>query len=549
MNRNANVEKQFGMQPRADIPRAAFRMHQNLKTTIGFDNVTPIFCEEALPTDRWHVQATYFGRLLTPIFPVMDNMWLEVFYFFVPNRLVWNHWENFISGRNPDPLDSTTYTIPQFRTTAAQTYCAPGTLWDHFGLPCYGQNGVTPGGGAINSKVSALPFRAYSAIWNEWFRDPNWVQPKMGWTVPGAYGDGPDTDVFLYPNQRYKKKDYFTSSLPWPQARTNGISIANTTGPVPVTPGGTGIPTFSQGTDTTTLRMVNAVQATQWTTVPTASGPASWVTPSLEITAAAFNTAIGNINQLRTAFQFQKLYERDARSGPRYTEQLFGHWGILPQDSRMQRPEYLGSAKKNLTTSQVPQTSATTADGSDTPLGELAAYVTVNAHADFTVSIPEHGYVIGVANLSADVSYQQGIRRMWRNETRFDFFMPAFSHIGEQAIYQSEIYSTLLTGATTDNTIFGYIPAWDHYRYWPDMITGFMRSEVPNTLDAWHLSQVFTGAPTNGAVFMQQTTPISRVLADNTNYTNAALKLDALHTGTIARPLPMFSVPGLVDHF
>lgn len=542
---NQAVTKQFGIQPRADIPRAAFKMRQQHKTTIGFDNVTPIFCEEALPTDRWHFSATYFGRLLTPIFPIMDNIWLEVFYFFVPARLTWSHWENFISGRNPDPTDSTTYTIPQWIQTEANITCVVGTLWDHFGLPIYNQPGVTAG--ATNAVISALPARAYVAIWDEWFRDPNWAQPRG--SIPGTQGDGPDTDDYFMPLPRYKRKDYFTSSLPWPQAQTTPVSIANTTTPVPVTGVGTSPPTFTQGTNIRSMTMVNGGQINQWDNNATASGNAYWSTPNLEITASAFNTAIGNINQLRTAFQFQKLLERDARSGPRYTEQLYGHFGVLPQDARMQRPEYLGSAKKNLTISQVPQTSATSADGTDTPLGELAAYVTVNMHANITVSIPEHGYIIGVANVTGDVAYQQGIRKFWRRQTRLDFYVPVFAMLGEQPIYRSEIFSPLNVGTTTDNTIFGYQERWAEYRYWPDMITGFMRSGITGTLDVWHLAESFATAPTNGFAFMQQNTPISRVLADQTNYEEGALRLDMLHEGVIARPLPMFSVPGLVDHF
>lgn len=543
---NQAVTKQFGIQPRADIPRAAFKMRQQHKTTLGLDNVTPIFCEEALPTDRWSFGGTYFGRLITPIVPVMDNLWLEVMYFFVPARLVWEHWENFIAGRNPDPTDSTSYTIPKIAMTAAVTYCAPGTLWDHFGLPCYGQPTVT--GGAIDSTVSALPFRAYALIWNEWFRDPNWVQPK---SAPAGQScktdDGPDTDYYFMPFPRYKRKDYFTSGLPWPQARTNPVAIANTTSAVPITPAGSGVPTFSQGTDNSALRFVTGSGNAQWGANATATANAYWLNPNLEITAANFNAAIGNINQLRTAFQFQKLTERDARSGPRYTEQLFGQFGILPQDARMQRPEYLGSAKKNLTISQVPQTSAT--QTGDTPLGELAAYVTVNMHSHMTVSIPEHGYIIGVANITGDVSYQQGIRRMWRRQTRLDFYFPVFAMLGEQPVYRSEIFTPLNTGATTDDTIFNYQERWAEYRYWPDMITGLFRSGVSSTLDIWHLAQSFSSAPTSGATFMQQNTPIDRVLADTDGYDIAAVRLDMLHEGIIARPLPMFSVPGLVDHF
>lgn len=560
MNRNRNVTKDFGLNPRADVPRAAFPLRHTVKTTIGHDRLDPIFCAEVLPTDRWQFGVTIFGRLITPIVPILDNLWIEVFYFFCANRNAWNHWPNFISGRNPDPTDSTTYTIPYMTcpSNQADTYCLPGTTWDKFGLPVYGSPGV---GDSLHTRVSALPFRHFAAIYNEWFRDPNWVQPKYGYVGPALYGDGPDkldsgaTDgshTWLYPPFRYKKKDYFTGSLPWPQASTNPIRIPVTSSNIttlvtPLTPSSS-YPTFFDpaGGSDKTLTATNAATTVTLSANAGASGSLSWSNPGLGIPKATLQASLGTINEFRTAAAIQQLLETDARGGPRYVEQLQAHFGILPQDTTLQRPEYLGSAKQHLTVAQVPQTSATSITDSDTPLGELAAYVTAKIDTHITFSAPEHGYIIGVVNLTGDITYQQGVARHWSRSTRDEFYFPHLANLGEQAILTKEIYCPL-NDVNADAVIFGYIPRWDELRHWPNQITGFMRSGIPGTLDIWHLAELFNGVPpTNGATFMQQNTPMERILAVDDSTTLQTLKLDILHQGTVTRPLPMFSKPGML---
>lgn len=553
MNRNKNVTKDFGLNPRAEVPRAAFPLRHTLKTTIGHDRIDPIFCAEVLPTDRWQFGVTIFGRLITPIVPILDNLWIEVFYFFCANRNAWSHWPNFISGRNPDPTDSTAYTIPYMTcpSTQADTYCLPGTVWDKLGLPVYGSPGV---GDSLATHVSALPFRHFSAIFNEWFRDANWVQPKYNYTGPALYGDGPDkldsgatsgSNTWLYPPFRYKKKDYFTGSLPWPQASTNPIRIplsgsanqnVTSTGVAPVWQN-------AAGTRSAQLAMNTGSSAADWSNADAGtSSPAYWNTTGLMLPT----TAMGTINEFRTAAAIQQLLETDARGGPRYTEQLYAHFGVLPQDQTMQRPEYLGSAKHHLTIAQVPQTSATSVTGGDTPLGELAAYVTAKIDTHISFSAPEHGYIIGVVNLTGDITYQQGVARHWSRSTRDEFYFPHLANLGEQAILTKEIYCPL-NDVNADAVIFGYIPRWDELRHWPNQITGYMRSGIPSTLDIWHLAELFNGTPpTNGAIFLQQNTPMERVLAVDDATTLQTLKLDILHQGSVTRPLPMFSKPGLL---
>lgn len=561
MNRNRNVTKDFGLNPRADVPRAAFPLRHTVKTTIGHDRIDPIFCAEVLPTDRWNFGVTIFGRLITPIVPILDNLYIEVFYFFCANRNAWNHWPNFISGRNPDPTDSTSYTIPYMTCPAnqADTYCLPGTIWDKFGLPVYGSPGV---GDTLNTKVSALPFRHFSAIFNEWFRDPNWVQPKYGYVAPALYGDGPDkldsgtTDgshTWLYPPFRYKKKDYFTGSLPWPQANVNPVQIPTLTNSIAMPIGilnPAQAPTFKNAAGTrlgNALTLTTGSATTTWDNAAAGTTSAAyWDNPNLYLASNVLQANMGTINQFRQAAAIQQLLETDARGGPRYVEQLQAHFGILPQDTTMQRPEYLGSAKHHLTIAQVPQTSASSITDSDTPLGELAAYVTAKIDTHITFSAPEHGYIIGVVNLSGDITYQQGVARHWSRSTRDEFYFPQLANLGEQAILTKEIYCPL-NDINADAVIFGYIPRWDELRHWPNQITGFMRSGIPGTLDIWHLAELFNGTPpTNGATFMQQNTPMERVLAVDDATTLQTLKLDILHQGTVTRPLPMFSKPGML---
>lgn len=539
MHANRSVDTHsFAMVPRADIPRSRFSMQKTLKTTFDSGYLVPIMCEEVLPGDTFNVSLTMFGRLATPIFPVMDNLHLDTFFFFVPNRLVWNNWVKFM-GEQDNPSDSISYSIPQ-QVCPAGGY-AIGSLQDYFGLPTVGQVGA---GNTVSH--SALPTRAYNLIFNQWFRDENLQN-----SVVVDKGDGPDaspaTNYSLL--RRGKRHDYFTSALPWPQK-----------GGTPVTlPLGTSAPVKSDGTSVQgrigTGTYTNIVQAT--TTADRLYVNAGGQNGNLNFgVAGSANTGLyadlsqataATINQLRQSFQIQKLLERDARGGTRYTEIIRSHFGVTSPDARLQRPEYLGGGSTPINISPVAQTSSTGVSGSTTPLGNLAAMGTYSAHNHgFTQSFVEHGYVIGIASVRADLTYQQGLRRHWSRSTRYDYYFPAFAMLGEQAILNKEIY---VRGDANDNSVFGYQERWAEYRYNPSEITGLFRSTAAGTIDPWHYAQRFTSLPTLNSTFIQDNPPLARNLAVGAAANGQQFLLDAFFNINAARPLPMYSVPGLIDHF
>jgi len=512
-------------------------MQKTLKTTFDSGLLVPIMCEEILPGDTFNVNVTMFGRLATPIFPVMDNLHLDSFFFFVPNRLVWNNWVKFM-GEQDNPADSISYSIPQ-QISPTGGY-AVGSLQDYFGLPTVGQVGS---GNTVSH--SALPIRAYSLIYNQWFRDQNLQN-----SVLVDKSDSPDysasTNYILL--RRGKRHDYFTSALPWPQKGGNAVTLPlGTSAPIqgtgvvhsydyygvssqPVPLGQTGVnPTGSTGDRT-------------WSTTQ-----GMWVTPG-SLYADLSSATAATINQLRQSFQIQKLLERDARGGTRYTEIITAHFGVRSPDARLQRPEYLGGGSTLINISPIAQTGATGATGTSTPQGNLAAFGTymANGHG-FTQSFVEHGHVIGLVSVRADLTYQQGLRKLWSRSTRYDYYFPAFATLGEQAILNKEIY---VTGNTTqDNSVFGYQERWAEYRYNPSQITGLFKSTSAGTIDPWHYSQKFTSLPTLNSTFIQDTPPLSRNLAVGTSANGQQLLLDAFFDITAARPMPMYSVPGLIDHF
>lgn len=534
----------FAMVPRADIPRSRFSMQKTLKTTFDSGYLVPIMCEEVLPGDTFNVNVTMFGRLATPLFPVMDNLHLDSFFFFVPNRLVWTNWVKFM-GEQDNPSDSISYSIPQ-QVSPAGGY-AVGSLQDYFGLPTVGQ--VTAGNTVSHS---ALPIRAYNLIYNEWFRDQNLQN-----SVTEDRGDGPDaspaTNYTLL--RRGKRHDYFTGALPWPQkggtavtlplgtsapVKGFGIAGANTTAAATYYgPGGSSIPAGTYGwNQSNSLFFPDAINSSG------TSGTSGHM-PSLYADLSQATAA--TINQLRQSFQIQKLLERDARGGTRYTEILRAHFGVQSPDARLQRPEYLGGGSTPINIAPIAQTSGTGATGQTTPLGNLAAMGTYLAPGHgFTQSFVEHGYVIGLVSVRADLTYQQGLRRHWSRSTRYDFYFPAFAMLGEQAILNKEIY---VTGGVTDSQVFGYQERWAEYRYNPSEITGLFRSTASGTIDPWHYAQKFTSLPTLNSTFIQDTPPLSRNLAVGAAANGQQLLLDAFFNINAARPLPMYSVPGLIDHF
>lgn len=539
-NRSVDVHK-FSMIPKADIPRSSFRMQKTVKTAFNAGYLIPIFCEEILPGDTFNVKATLFGRLATPIFPFMDNLYLDTFFFFVPNRLVWENWQRFM-GEQTNPADSISYLVPQVASLTGGF--APGSIFDYFGIPCAGQ--ILAG---ESIQVNALPLRAYNLIWNEWFRDEN-LQNSV--TVP--VNDGADTAATYTLLKRGKRKDYFTGALPWPQKGT-AVPLP-LTGTAPVVGIGKRTANFVAGTapryETTGL----AAAAYPFEQVVSISGAdnelfikGSAASGVPQIFADLSQATATTINALRQSFQIQKLLERDARGGTRYTELVRSHFGVISPDARLQRPEYLGGGSQRISINPVAQTTPVLEDQGTTPQGNLAAVGTVLAHGQgFTQSFTEHGYIIGLAMVRADLTYQQGLRRHWSRRSRYDFYFPAFAMLGEQAILRQEIYCT--GHNTSDPTVFGYQERWAEYRYNPSEITGLMRSTTVPTLDAWHLAQKFVSAPTLSSAFIEEDPPVNRVIANVPGITNTThLIMDIFYDVKAARPLPMYSVPGLIDHF
>lgn len=532
---------EFSMIPRAEIPRSSFQMDKGLKTTFDSGYIVPIFCEEVLPGDTWNLRMTAFARLATPIFPVMDNIHLESFFFFVPNRLVWTNWEKFM-GEQRAPGDSISFVIPQV-VSAANGFVV-GSIFDYFGLPTVGQ---VAGGSTVS--VSALPLRGYNLIFNEWFRDENLTNPTYD-----TFADGPDPVGSFALQRRGKRKDYFTGALPWPQKGNTAVQIPlGTSAPVKTagtaqftgaqlgltwftTAGGVPASNISMGLGTSGLQGTNA----------TAFTPTGTIYPNnlyADLSAATGAT----INALRLAFQTQKLLERDARGGTRYTEILRSHFGVASPDARLQRPEYLGGGHSPIIITPIAQTSATALTGGSTPLANLSAVGTslANGHG-FTQSFVEHGYILGFVNVRADLTYQQGLRRHWSRSTRYDYYFPAFANLGEQAVLNKEIYCR---GDANDNLVFGYQERWAELRYNPSEVTGLFRSTSAGTIDPWHLAQRFVALPTLAATFIAEDPPLARVLAVGAGANGQQLISDFYFQTRVARPLPMYSVPGLIDHF
>lgn len=562
----------FSDAPAMYMRRTKFDRSHVYKTTFNSGKLIPVFVDEVLPGDTTRMSVNYFARLATPIKPIMDNIYLDWFFFFVPNRLVWEHWQNFCFEQE-DPDDSTDYVIPTVSASTATSNSVIGSLWDYFGLPVNTTNNITG--------INALPFRAVYLIWNEWFRDENLqksVKIQKGDTNEildssrvsdqPSWLFSPGTSIFPgYPcPPRGKRHDYFTSALPWTQ-KGPGVSIglagtATLVDPSPVSgyfvqqsdnrlgaaqlseDGGvhsvyTGNGTLKYQGGFSTSIAGHSVNGSGMATV-TAQPGSSWLSKSAY--ADLDSSSIFTINSLRTAFQMQKFYERLARGGSRYTEVLRSFFGVVSPDARLQRPEFLGSFTKMVNVNPIAQTSAT---DNTSPQGNLSAYgVTAAKFHGFTKSFVEHGYVFGFVCARADLTYQQGINKMWLRSTVYDFYWPTFAHLGEQAIELREIYAQ---GSEADTTVFGYQERYAEYRYKPSQITGKFRSSVTSgNLDVWHLSQFFSNAPTLNEEFITENPPIKRIIAVQDE---PEFLLDVGFRYITVRPMPMFGTPGLVDHF
>lgn len=547
----------FSQIPKAQISRSVFDRSHGWKSTFDSGYLVPFLVDEVLPGDSYKVKFNFLARLSTPVVPTMDNLFLDTFYFFVPYRLLWKHWEQF-NGQQDYPGASTDFLVPQ-TTAPASTGFEVGSLEDYFGLPT----------GIKNIKANELAARAYALIWNEWFRDENLQNPINLSTYAEISTAGGLDDVGMGDSgfigqhkllRRGKRHDYFTSALPWPQ-KGPGVEIG-LAGSAPIS-GTASVDLYtlgyeqlggSSGSSSSDFMNVAGVGATGGTRVNwygsqyatsfarktgTGSIPFSG-TADLSLTSAA------TINSLRQAFQIQKLYERDARGGTRYTEILRSHFGVISPDSRLQRPEYLGGSESPVIINPVVQNSATGATGAATPQGNLAAFgvaSSTSAKHGFTKSFVEHGIIIGLLNVRADLTYQQGIPRMFSRRTRFDFYWPVLAHLGEQAILNKEIYAQ---GTDQDDDVFGYQERYAEYRYFPSMITGKLRSTDPQSLDVWHLSQKFDNLPTLSSEFIQDNPPVDRILAVQNE---PQFIIDSYIDMKCARPMPVYGVPGLVDHF
>lgn len=541
----------FSDAPAMYMKRTKFDRSHVYKTTFDSGKLIPVFVDEVLPGDTARLSVNYFARLATPIKPIMDNIYLDWFFFFVPNRLVWKHWQNFCFEQE-DPDDSTDYVIPTITAGDNSNNTYVGTLWDYFGLPV----NVT----TTMSGINALPFRAVYLIWNEWFRDENLqrsVKIEKG-DVNGvldstrtdqpswAYKPGTTKSVAgLACPPRGKRHDYFTSALPWTQ-KGPGVQVPLTGNAFVYDAQGVSIPNMPPVVKEVNVagRLMTRETDGNWPhEVYEYNETNKSLVSSKRFSYADLESISGaTINSLRTAFQMQKFYERLARGGSRYTEVLRSFFGVVSPDARLQRPEFLGSFTKMVNVNPIAQTSAT---DDTSPQGNLSAYgVTAAKFHGFTKSFVEHGYIIGFVSARADITYQQGINKMWLRSTVYDFYWPTFAHLGEQAIELREIYAQ---GTDADNTVFGYQERYAEYRYKPSQITGKFRSSVVNgSLDKWHLSQFFKNAPTLNEEFIIENPPIERIIAVPSE---PEFLIDIGFRYITVRPMPMFGTPGLVDHF
>lgn len=518
----------FSKVPDVRIERSKFKRNSTIKTTFDAGYLVPIYLEEVIPGDTHTVDMDLFGRLATPIKPVMDNIFLDTLFFFVPMRLLWEHTENFFGERRPNPDSSIAYTIPTVAMPAT-TGGTIGSIWDYFGLPV----------GVPDLPVNALPLRAYNKIYNDWFRDENLIDSVV--ERVGDTGDLPADFTLLKSGKRY---DYFTSCLVEAQkGDAVTIPVGSTSAPVTRVSGAANAwRAYRVGGDT--AEGAGSINTQADGDVASSNAPELTFDPRGGLIADLSSAFATTINALRLAVQTQALLEKDARGGTRYIEHNFVHFGVKSSDARLQRPEYLGGGTSPLNVHPVAQTTATASPTLTNAQGNLAGFGTFSARGHgFSRSFEEHGYIIGVIRARADLTYQQGLDRLWSRSTRYDFPYPVFAHIGEQAVLSKEIYCD---GSGDDNDVFGYQERYAEYRYRRSQITGQFRSAAATPLDYWHLSQEFQTRPVLDEAFINEDPPIDRVIAVASE---PHFMLDGLVRQISARPLPVYSIPTLGGRF
>lgn len=526
MNRNA--EQHYSQVPHANVPRARFKRDYSLLTTMNEGDLVPIYCDEVLPADTAKINLNALMRMNTPLYPVMDNCYCDFYFFFIPSRLLWEHFENLM-GQNDSTFwaEPTEYTTP--KTTAPSGGWNVGTLADYFGIPT----------GIENLQVNSLPFRAYAKVWNEWFRDENLQQPvtmsKTDATTAGSNTGTNLTDAEAggLPLKVCKYKDYFTSCLPSPQ-KGEAVKLPMS-GNAPVL----GYKTAKRETPNDATYAQGPISSLE--SFPALVGVAGETpTGTVYLGARLDKLTAATINELRQAIAVQHILERDARTGSRYKEYLQGAWGVTSPDARLDRSEYIGGFRLPININQVIQTSAT---DTTSPQGNTAAFsMTTMSRNMATYSATEHGFILGLAAVRVDHSYQQGLSRMWTRSTRFSYYDPMLANLGEQAVLNQEIYAQ---GTAEDEEVFGYQEAWADYRYRTNMITGEMRSTYKQTLDAWHYADKYTKLPTLSSDWIKEGTEnIDRTIAVQSENSRQFI-CNFYFDQTWTRAMPIYSLPGL----
>lgn len=518
------------------VPRSRFLNTWTRKTAFDAGYLVPFLVDEVLPGDHLSYDVTAYVRLSTPLFPLFDNQRVDTFFFFVPNRIVWENWTKFM-GEQLTPSSSIDYTVPQIGTTGGASV---GTLVDHMGLP-YVSGQIDP---TSIWTANALPFRAYNLIYNTWFRDENIID-----SLDYDYDTDADVGLTNYVlRKRAKSHDYFTSALPWPQKFT--APTVPVAGQAPVTGiGWNPLGTASSGS-------LDVIETGSSTPV----NYADWYKTSIADNVAIKANAAGNIpevyadlsqatgvaiNTFRQAFMVQTLLERDARGGTRYVELIRSHFGVTNPDFRLQRPEYIGGGQSPLNITPIAQTAPTTG----VPLGALGAAGTAAGSHRASYAATEHGFIIGIINVRSELSYQQGVNRQWKRETRYDYYWPSLAQMGEQSVLRQEIYALGSFAGDSDTSIFGYQERYQEYRTRTSEVTGIMRSTATGTLDAWHLAQKFTAAPTLSQTFIEDTPPMSRVLAAGALAAGQQYLADIMISRNAVRPIPTFGTPVALGRF